>query len=160
MRINLGSQASATVTDQWLAYLQAGKAFSRGGVSQGAAGQFPHAQLFNPAASGKTAVVHGLLVDVSAIFAVHFNVDNVARAVDIGAGVNMLSGAAAGVCHFRTESNAVEQGAVFNSFSPQAQTIIQPYFGWFFILGAGQGLTLVGITVASSIEVNFQWAEY
>src|SRR5262249_1247098 len=160
MRQNLGTFISATSTDQWLAFLQQGKAFSKGGVSTGAPGQFPHAQLFNPAASGKTVIVHGLIVDTSGVFAVHFNVDNVARATDAGAGVNMLSGGAAGVAHFRTESNAAEQGAVFNSFSPPTQTPIQPYFGWFFQMTAGQGLTLVGVAAAVGIEVNFPWAGF
>jgi len=158
MRQNLGTALTVTSTEKWLSYLQAGQTFSKGAaLAPGAA--FAHIQLYNPAASGKTILLRNLFFDIGALVSVHINIDNVARVTDAGAGINMLSGAAAGVGHVRTEANAAEQGAVFNQWSPLANTVVKPYSDWVIQLGPAQGVTLVAITNNITLEAAFQWAE-
>jgi hypothetical protein len=160
VRLNLGRNLTVSANvDQWLTYLKAGQSFAGGTAIGPVAGQLSHVQLFNPAASGKTLYVRNLFFDISATMSVHLNIDNTQRATDVGTGINLLSGGAASVAHIRRETNAAEQGTVFNQWSPLANTVIKPYSDWIIILAAGQGLTLVGLTVNTTLEAAFQWAE-
>src|SRR6267142_1192683 len=110
MRQNVGTATTVTATDQWLAYIQAGKAFVLGARLAATAANIGHVQLFNPVASGKTVLARRVIVSCSAVDGLDLNVYNTALTTDAGAGINMLSGGAAGVAHVRTQFNGAELG--------------------------------------------------
>ena len=159
MRQNLGTALTVTATEKWLAAVQAGTAFGMFGSQNAVAAQFSHVQLFNPVASGKTALVRAIIVATGAAGAAGFNIDNTARAVDGGAGINLINGGAAGVCHVRTEANAGVQGTQFGSVLTLASVSVVLPIEWFMQLAPGQGLTMYATAVNVQLVASFFWVE-
>jgi len=159
MRQNLGTALTVTATEKWLAAVQAGQAFSGIANQAAVAAQFPHCQLFNPVGSGKTALVRAVLFQFTTASFFNVALDNVQRATDVAAGVNLLNGGAAGVCHTRAESNAVAQGTPFAQFATLANVTVLPPIEWWMQLAPGQGLDCVGTQVNTQLFGTFMWIE-
>ena len=160
MRINVGSQASVTASEKWLTYIQAGQAFAMAGLQGGVAAQNSHVQLFNPVASGKTVLVRRVMVSASLVDELDLTLYNTALATDVGAGVNLLSGAAAGVAHVRTTTNAGILGTIFHRFQNPANTPALLGPDWLCQLPAGTGLVFAEVTVNQAGVATYYWAEF
>lgn len=142
MRNFLGTATTVTATEKWLAALQAGQAFGGAVVVAPLAGNISEAQLFNPNASGKTALVRAIAItpNVAALCGVTFF--NTALATDNGALPNLLSGAAASVCHMRSATPAAIDGTIFYEVSIAANGTHTPFVEWFCQLAPNQGMVI------------------
>ncbi len=160
MRINVGSQASVTASEKWLTYIQAGQAFAMQALQGAVAAANSHVQLFNPAASGKTVLVRRVMVSSSLVDQLDLTLYNTALVTDAGAGVNLLSGSAAGVAHVRQTTNAGILGTIFHSFQNPANTPALLGPDWLCQLPAGTGLIYTAATVNQPIVCTFYWAEF
>jgi len=159
MRQNLGTALTVTATEKWLAAVQAGNAFGLYASQNAVAAQFSYVQLYNPAASGKTLLLRAVVGSTGAAAAIGFSMDNTQRTTDAGAGINLLSGAAAGVGHVRQETNAALQGAQFGSvLTAVGAAVIMP-IEWFAQLAPGQGLTTYCTIVNIQLVTWFLWTE-
>jgi hypothetical protein len=161
MRINVGSQASVTASEKWLSYIQAGQAFAFAASLGPTAGVISHVQLFNPVGSGKTVLVRRAFSSlVTSTDTINLNLYNTALATDVGAGLNLLSGAAAGQAHVRSGTNATQLGT---NFAQLYTAIAQPQpFGpdWLCQLAAGQGVLVCGSAVNTWAVASFYWVEF
>jgi len=160
MRQNLGTALTVTATDKWLSYIQAGQAFVLGARMAAGAGVINHVQLFNPVGSGKTVLARRVIVSCSVVDGLDLNIHNAALATDAGAGINMLSGGAAGVAHIRTQQNAAELGTVVSPVSNPALTPFVHGGDWLFQLAPGQGALVCHFTVNENLNGTWFWAEF
>lgn len=124
------------------------------------AGQLSHAQLWNPAGSGKNLILSKLSVLPTAVGSVAFGRTNVAHGTLIGNGSSKLLGGAAGTGQLRTTTSAASLLTIMGNFGigvatthaefPLTEPVIIPP-GWGF--GFSFGVVNVQITA------TFQWFE-
>lgn len=159
MRVNPGLLTSTTSTEKWLAALAAGQAFAANGAIAASPGNISIAQLKNPVGSGKTLLVRTTFITISVAGLMAIGLYDVDLTSDGGAGINLLSGGAAGVAHFRFQQPAAGVGTTILQFSLQANTVFTPPFEWFAQLAPGQGLITWPLTVNVQNTTCFQWLE-
>ncbi len=160
MRINLGTQASVSASDQWLTYVKAGQAFNLGVLQAAVAAALGQIQLLNPVASGKTVLVRSLILEADVNSPVDIAEYDTALVTDAGAGRNLLRGGAAAVAHVRQQTSAALVGTVAYNSSILASSPFRPVDNWFYILAPGNGLVAQGEAANIAVRAYFQWAEY
>lgn len=159
MRLTLGRNLSVTATERWLSEVRAGRAFVRGTYFGPAAGNNGHIQLFNPVGSLVNVVVRSLLLATNPAGVLNMAVYNTALGTLIGAGVNLLSGGAAGSAEVRTGSNVGVLGTLVGQYRVALDTPIYPSPEWFFELGAGEGVLVTSVNTDFNLSAVFTWIE-
>jgi hypothetical protein len=159
MRVTLGGNITVTALDKLYSDMRAGRAFCLGGVCVSLAGNYSHVELFNPAGSGITALVCMAIFSCGAGDQVNLRTHNAALSTDGGAGVNMLLGGAAGVCHVYTERNVALLGTAVGGLDVLASTPVKFDPGWIAELPAGRGVIVVPNTANEAAKALFWWIE-
>ncbi len=159
MQVNLGRAITVTATERWLDEIRAGRAFSRGAFLGASVGNVSMVQLFNPVGSGVNVIVRLLIVSVDATGFAQVYQYNTPLTNDSGAGVNLLSGGAAGQAHVRNQVNAVSLGTLLHNIPILANTPIIPVADWFMELGPGEGVHVHTALQNVGTSGNFQWLE-
>lgn len=144
------------------------RAFFRGDLQLAVAAQYPHVQLFNPAASGKVVLVDQIDAWVSLpALSCRIGAFNTALATLIGTGFNLNQGAAAAVGVLRRESNVAQLGTLWGYFDistgvtggyhmhKPGRPLSRP-----ILLDAGEGLVVVGDAVNMQLLAGFWWREF
>ncbi len=169
MRIGGGAVSIADVTDRvardlgfvrdfWLNEIRAGRGFALGDNQAAGAGLLSQIQLINPAASGVTILVRRVTASKPTAGAMLLKTHNVGLATDVGAGVNLLAGAAAGAGHVREVAGA-EIGNSVSRFQVPANTPIELVIDWSWEIGEGEGIVVVDLTANETPTVTYEWAE-
>lgn len=150
----------AAVNVDWLYQVRNGRGFTAGTTLGPSPGNYSEIQLLNPAASGKTALVHVVLAAVAVASIIQLNTFDTGLTTDAGAGVNLLLGGAAGVCHIRTDQPAARDGTFVFNYPVAAGIPVPVSNDWYFQLGQGKGFLLCPGIVNVQIGVTFMWAEF
>lgn len=126
-----------------------------------AAAQYPHCQLFNPAASGKRVIVSQVIFSSGSGQQVQAVFYNTACATAVRAITSKLNGGAAGAGLLRTESNAVQLGGtdthwdlIATANTPFLVPLREP-----IVLGEGQGIVVRGLTPQTALTAVFECTE-
>ena len=159
MRVSLGGNITVTATERWLSEVRAGRAFGFGDEQNGVAGQKSHVQLFNPAGSGVNALVRLTMVARGTAGVVGLCFHDTALTTDVGAGINLLRGGAAGACHVRKATDAADLGSQIFALRLQASASFEVTAEWLAEIGPGEGIHWRDGTVADTLTVGFLWAE-
>lgn len=159
MRINAGTAISVTATELWLSEIRAGNAFARGIYLAASVGNLSEIQLFNPVASNKIVIVRSILAASSGLSSIDLRTHNTALGTLVGAGVNLLAGAAAAQGELRTATPAAADGTSFATIRAAAETELYIVPDWFMELGAGEGLIVTSVLANSGNGAFFTWRE-
>lgn|SRR3989442_1552338 len=159
MRNFVGSASTVTATEKWLQALQAGQCFARGNLLAASVGNLNQWQLKNPAASGKTVLVRSFFITPGANNSIVISFFDTDLTTDVGAGINLLEGAAAGVAHLRTQQTAALVGTELFELSVLATSPFVSPVEWFAQLGAGQGLVVQQNNANVLGQCGFLWLE-
>lgn len=133
-----------------------------GNVARAAvAAEYPHVQLFNPAASGKTLYIDGLVMSKGTSGAIYVGRYDTALITLSGNGVNQEFGGAASVAELRSASLAAItigdqiQSLYCGASVPYELVVIAP-----FIVPPGFGMLLTVSVVNQDLYASFRWREY
>lgn len=160
MRNFLGTAQTVTATEKWLAAVQAGQAFFRGALVTPAAAQFAECQLINPGGATVTVLVRMALTWVNgAANAVDIRRFDTNLATDVGAGINLLTGGAAGQAHVRSAIPAALDGTFNASFIATNVSSTNAFPDWAFSLAPGQGILLANENAQVNMNVLWFWME-
>lgn len=160
MRISTGVTVNVSAnTERWLASLRAQGCFLGSAFLAASVGNFSHVQLFNPAASGKTLLLRGLVGGSPSATQISINSYNTALTTLFGAGLNGLMGGAAGVAELRTQTNAAELGTTFGRFRVLAGDSRSLSAEWIAEIPEGKGVLLSGGAVNIHVDASFTWEE-
>jgi len=159
MRSSVGLNINVTATEKWLQALQAGQGFTNFANVAAVAAQFTFIQIFNPGGSGRTVLVRSFIMQMGAATFFYTAFDNTARTTDAGAGINLLSGGAAGVAHVRSETNAADSTTHFGLVAVPINQAFSPPIEWFAQLAPGQGMSCVSALVNQTLYGQFYWLE-
>ncbi len=159
MRTWLGTASSVTSTEKWLSALQAGQCFGRFANLAAGAGVVNQVQLFNPVASGKTALVRTFVGSAANNAFINVALWDTALGTDVGAGFNLLDGGPAAACHIRTAQPAAITGSVFMEFLVIAATSFQPVVEWVAQLAGGQGIVVETRDQNLQLSCAYLWME-
>lgn len=160
MRIGLGSAVTVTAsTERWLAAVQAGQAYSFGVNLPASPGNVSEIQLLNPVGSGRTATMRFAVVSCNTVQNFDIRRFDTALATDVGAGINMLLGGAAGVCHVRSAQPAALDGSLLNVFLMAASSPFYLSADWLFILAPGQGVLVAPEGANTQCAATYGWME-
>lgn len=140
---------------------KAGQAFAGANKTAAAAGQYPHVQLWNPAASGKRVIVSEIGIDTSVAGDVAVRWSNAALAAlaTNPNGVSKMLGGGGSAAEVRAEANAAILGAGQLYGIAAATTHIIHKLTEPMIINPGYGVIVVAVTVATSVRGNFQFYE-
>lgn len=152
---------SVSVIDGGLARTQVNMAFLGSMLVSAVAAKYSHAQLFNPAASGKNVVVEALSFSSAAAGYFFIAGDNAQRATAGWDVFNKQIGGVVGVAVLREETNGVMQfvgpGALQYSVAagiPQTINFREPV-----LLVPGKGLNVIFELVNVTITANYEYYE-
>jgi hypothetical protein len=178
MRIGQGSIGSVSITGtpdvnvtdrlarllgmarpEWRTRIAASQGFYGTFSLAASAGNFSHAQLLNPAASGKTVTVRRLLVSITAAANLLFRNLTTALASTPDPGINLRHGAAAPVGLFKSAQDAGVLGTAIGVLTIPAATMIEVFTEWGPQLDAAQGLVLVPGLANIGITTYWEWEE-
>lgn len=136
----------------------ANQAFIGVGAIAGA-GAYPHAQIWNPAGSGKNVFVSQIVLTLNTAAAIGCGLSNVQMATQLQKVKSKRYGGADGVAQFRTEANVAQLGGnqyAFYAYLPANQPVVwkpaEP-----FMLVPGSGLIAcpgtVGVTLYATFDI-------
>lgn len=139
----------------------AGTLFSAIPSTVAVAGQYPYAQLWNPAGSGKNLIVQQILLSTSSAAPITLTFGTVARSLNMTAthAKNKKAGAAIGLAQVRSENSASYITSQFWAGYCVANQIIQWKPSGPLIVPPGYGLDAVTNLVNSTILAAFEWYE-
>lgn len=126
------------------------------------AGQLPHTQLWNPAASGVNLIVTALGVQSTSLnqFGVGFNSSALATNMTATTLINKKGGAAIGQAQARAATNAA---ALVSAIGQSLYVIANGYQAWpikgCIVVPPGQGLVLYAGQANTSMAANFEFFE-
>lgn len=150
-----------SVIDGSASRVKEARSFWTTGSSTASAGQYPHVQLWNPAASGKNVIITSLALDALATGqSITLGFSSVALTTIGGAAKSKLQGAADSVAELRNQSIAsVTVPVIHTAFSILANdTKLIPLLDP-IIVKPGFGYSAAGNTVATTIRGNWQHYE-
>mgnify|MGYP001590096182 CR=1 FL=1 len=156
MRLQPGRQQNI----DWLYELRNGRAYQGYATQAAVAAQYPHVQLFNPAASGKTIIVRLAKVFSTALQNIHQRLYDTALATNQANVQNLLSGGAAAVGQTRSATDVAILGTAFGNFGAVADESRDLFGEWVCVLAAAQGFLVNGATVNTQLSATFQWVEF
>jgi hypothetical protein len=159
MKIGLGGQITVTATERWLSEIRGGRAFSLGADLGASVGNFGHIQLLNPAGSARTIIVRAAHGAAGAAINIAVRTSAVVLATLIGAGVNLLVGAVAGLGVIRQEALAAETGTLTGILSVPANDSRPFVTEWYVELDPGEGVLINGRTINTLVSAFYQWIE-
>ena len=155
------SSMSVSVVDGGLVTTEANQAFMRAALPSSPAGNFAHAQLWNPSASGKVLLLKKMLLAAPSVPQyIYGGSHNVELTTDVGNGFSKLIGGANGVGNVNTQSNAA--ALVTNQFFAtylDAGVPFQFTFAEPVEIPAGYGFNLYPGSYNTTIGVTFEWLE-
>lgn len=139
---------------------RSGAAFAGANRTSAAAGQYPHVQLWNPAGSGKRAVVSeiGMDASIASDIGVRWSTAPLAALASTPNGVSKIAGGAVSACEVRAEANAAVLGTTFYGVAADAKHMIHKLTEPVILL-PGYGLIVVCVTLATAVRGNFQFYE-
>ena len=157
--VQSGSVATPTV-DAALARTLAQMAMLAGITAPAVAGQFAHAELWNPAANTKKLYLESMLFSV-ATAGIVFMGDFSAALASVGPiGFDKYVGGTAGVGAVRYENNAVAQiTSIWTSFNMAAGVNQVLNFREPIVISPGKGVVLQSSPVNTNLSVTFEWFE-
>lgn len=143
----------------WHEHVRRGRAFAAPCSQGGVAGENPHAQLMNPAGSGRQLLLYATHLISSTVTNATFAFYNTALSTLQTAGINLLAGGAAGQGQARRQTNIGVLGTQFTTvfLAVDTQTYFEPL--WVCELDPGEGVVVAGVTVASDLTAMFRWVE-
>lgn len=159
MQVGLGGAITVTATERWFSEVRAGRAFGGAIIQANIAAEFSHVQLFNPVASGVTALVRAIVGSTNTSDRMEVAFFNTALATLGADGRNLLSGGAAPVAQVRAGTNAAQQGDRFAAQQILANTPIALTEEWVCELGPAEGVIIRLSTVNISLVGSFSWVE-
>ncbi len=159
MRINIGLASTVTATERWFEEIRAGRAFGGASEITSTAGKVPAVQLINPAASGKTILVHRMVISTGVNQTIETYHDDVQRALNGPTKRNLLSGGAAPVGLIRVEDILGPAGTQWHRHLVSANVPTDLFPVWTGELQPGRGITFFGTTVVSKLIGGFFWVE-
>jgi len=144
-------------------YLLAGTRLGFGGeLQQGAAGETPRVQLFNPVGSGLLVTVTSVIISTNAIAVIRLLTDPIAQTTNSNnqrVRDTRLGSATFTTAEVRSASDAVVLTAdIEYRILPNTPTILADPDG-VAVLAPGTGLTVTNTTVASQVTASFFWRE-
>lgn len=157
MRINPGSEHS--ISERWYDEIRRGRAFGGSTDIGPLAANFSEVQLFNPAASGVTAIVACAIATVGTLGITQLRTHNAALATDVMAGINLRSGAPPGQCHVRSTNVAAADGTIVLQVSLLANTPYPFHHNWIAELGEDEGVLVTTGAVNVRVIVSYLWIE-
>jgi hypothetical protein len=159
MRINLGGLVSVSATDRWYDEIRRGRAFRLGAFQVAVAGEYSMIQILNPAGSGVNCLIYDLSIGPQAQAGLVWRRYDAALATDVGAGVNLLVGGAAGACHVYKASGVAALGTAIAYFQQIALQSLQPLWPWVCELGPGKGCLANADGGNIRLDASFSWLE-
>lgn len=114
-----------------------------------------HVQLFNPAGSGVTVIVDGMIFAMGTAGRFLLASHDTELTTDGGAWLNALMGGAAGAAHVRTQNNATVLGTAFGGGRLAGNTGEPFVFPFGLQIPAGAGILLSPTLVNVSATVTF-----
>ena len=170
MRIGGGAVSIADVTDRtardlgfvrpfWLNEIRNGRAISRGERLNASVGDNGHIQLFNPAGSGITIIVHQIIYAPIAIDLCYLRAFNTELTTLRGTGFNLRAGSAAASGVLRIQDNAGLLGTGRDEFQFLARVSRFVVDGWDIELGEGEGVLMVGNNTNQDSYCTYRWIE-
>ena len=159
MRISFGGGLTVSAEGRWLTELRAGRAFARNKVKTGAAGNYAHIQLINPAASGVICLVYEVRVSTTATQRTFGGTYDTACTDDDGAGISLLSHGATGGCHVRSQDNNARFGVDFAENDNLARSPLLICPPWSIELAEGEGFIVTPENVQTLLSTSFFWIE-
>lgn len=148
------------VVDGGKARTVANMAFSGYVTTVGTPGNFPHCQIYNPAASGKRVVIESAALSCQVANTLNVRGANAALTALYVAGASKHIGAAASGAELRTQTSAVFIG--INTLQtidlaagiPFRMDLREP-----IVLEPGMGLNFIGSVATAAISINVEWYE-
>ena len=170
MRIGGGAVSIADVTDRtardlgfvrpfWLNEIRNGRAFSRGEQLGASVGNNGHIQLFNPAGSGITIIVHQIGYAPIANTLISLRAFNTELTTLRGTGFNLRAGSPAALGVTRVQDNAGLLGTGRDEFQGLARDFRFLVDGWDIELGAGEGVLMVSSNTNQDSYCTYKWIE-
>jgi hypothetical protein len=162
MRIGLGSQISATVSefhDAWFNALRGGTAYAMQFSINPGASNFGKPQLYNAIGSGKTVILWRAILSINGAQNLNGYFTNTQFATDLGQGFNLAAGSGASTTHLRNLSDATQPGNQFLVEVMLANTVLYLDSGPICQLPEGQGVYFTHSTAASIITGTYFWQE-
>lgn len=148
--------------DGGLSRTLSGVSFLGVGGTGAVAAQYSHAQIWNPAGSGKTLFVESLSLSTSIAQAISLRRSTAALANASNLAMNKLVGSAIGVGVIRYENNTVPQFAgvsVGGSYTLAAGVVGAFPFREPVVIAPGAGIVLIAGSVNTDLTANFEWFE-
>ena len=144
--------------DYWLEQVRLGRAFGANESNAGGVGTNGHLELWNPAGSGKTFIVHRLSVSLSAAGSITVGIHTSTGSDLTGPGFNLLAGGAAPVGEIREQVFAGSVGSLVWGHAVLGATpvVVEPV--WLLELPAGKGLWING-EVNMTVAMSVSWVE-
>jgi hypothetical protein len=160
VRIQPGTQLSVTATDKWLSIIQAQAGFTAGNGVSASVGNMSVMQLWNPNASGKTALVRLVEASVNPAAPVDFLYGTAAIANNLGTGLNLYGGGSSSVCQLRWETPAAAPGTTMTRLYLAAGTPMVLMPDWFALIPANRGLNISTQIANIALYATFIWWEF
>lgn len=139
----------------------AGAAFLGNAFSAAAAAQFPHCQVFNPAASGKNVIVSGWEISSPTTGAIQYGIIAAQLTTNLGGALSKLAGGAVSAALMTTQTPAANLlvapylgSSQITASVPLSKTLKEPV-----VLRPGYGLTVQHQTAATSLGFNPEFTE-
>lgn len=151
MQLTLGGFSTVTMTDRWFQELRAGRAFTITPDIAPGVGNYAHAQIKNPAGSGKQAIIALVRVTLAAAGYVWWGRYDTDLTTDAGTMFNLLLGGAASACHCRTQSPNAKLGSLWGYMYLPINTPTPIYPTWGVEISPGGGLVVVA--AATNVEM-------
>ena len=144
----------------WLYEIRNARGFTRGVSLAASVGNLSEIQLFNPAGSGITTIVHRFFASPSPAQVVNLRQFNTGLATLVGTGFNLNVGGAAAVSEIRTANPAAASGTFWAPIPLDSVTELLIVQEWHAMLGAGEGILLSTDVANVALRVRFEWIEF